>query len=257
MIGLKTQYSESQLGFLSVRDGTSVHVGPTRLTDYLRLTRWGRLHCVMVLILLVAFCLRLGWVLAFQQPPGPDADSYDALGWRLATGQGYVGDDGKPTAYWPVGYPALLAVVYLVWGHSWLAAGVMNAILGTAIVFLTYWLARQVVSTKKAVIAAAIIALLPSYVVAYTSNLRNETFYAVFVLFALIATIHAVRTPTWRTAVLLGVVIGLGVYVRPTLLLFPFVFGVLLLINNSGLTTKGVMSLTILTVCVVIVTILP
>ena len=228
----------------------------TSLTAHARLIRWVRLHWVLVSLLLVAFCIRLFWVLAFQQPPGPDAASYDELGWRLATGQGYVEDDGSPTAYWPVGYPAWLAAVYLVWGHSWLAAGVMNAVLGTVIVFLTYWLARQFVSTRQAVLAAAIIAFLPSYVVAYTSNLRNETFYAVFVLLALITTIYAVRTPSWRNVVLLGIVIGLGVYVRPTLLLFPSVFGVLLLLH-SGLTPKRAILLTILTGCTVIVTISP
>ena len=42
----------------------------------------------MIALLLAAFCLRLVWVLAFQTPPGPDAASYDELGWRLATGTG-------------------------------------------------------------------------------------------------------------------------------------------------------------------------
>ena len=228
----------------------------TYLTDNVRSARWDRLQWILIFLLLAAFCIRLAWVLAFQTPPGPDAASYDALGWRLATGQGYVENDGSPTAYWPVGYPAWLAAIYLVWGHSWLAAGVMNAVLGTVVVLLTYWLARQILSTRQAVLAAAIIAFLPSYVVAYTSNLRNETFYAVFVLLTLIATIHAVRKPTWRTAIMLGVVIGLGVYVRPTLLLFPCVFGVLLLVN-SGLTLKKAIFLTTLTVCVIIVTISP
>ncbi len=228
----------------------------TRLIDEARLTRWSRLQWAFVSILLVAFILRLAWVLVFQTAPGPDAASYDELGWRLATGQGYVNEDGSPTAFWPIGYPAWLATIYLIWGHSWLAAGVMNAVLGTVIVFLTYWLARQIVSTRQAVLAAAIIAFLPSYVVAYTSNLRNETLYAVFVLLALIATVHAVRSPNWRTVIVLGVVIGLGAYVRPTLLLFPFVIGVLFLID-SGLTSKRAISMTTLIVCVVIVTISP
>ena len=228
----------------------------TRLTDNVRLVRWGKLQWVLASLLLVAFCLRLVWVLVFQTPPGPDADNYDALGWRIAIGQGYVAEDGSPTAFWPVGYPALLAAIYLVWGHSLLAAGVMNAVLGTVIVLLTYWLARRFVSIWQAVLAAAIIAFLPSYVVAYTSNLRNETFYAVFVLLTLITTIYSVRAPNWRKAVLLGIVIGLGVYVRPTLLFFPSVFGVLLLLHPM-LSTKRAISLTILTVCVVIVTISP
>ena len=228
----------------------------TCLIDDMRLNQWGRLEWVTIALVIAAFCLRLVWVLAFQTPPGPDAASYDELGWRLATGQGYVDDDGRPTAYWPVGYPAWLAGVYLVWGHSWLAAGVMNAVLGTVIVFLTYWLARQVISARQAVLAAAIVAFLPSYVIAYTSNLRNETLYAVFVLLALVETIHAVRAPSWRNAALLGVLIGLGVYVRPTLLLFPVVFGVLLLLH-SELTLKRTIALTILAGCVVIVTISP
>ena len=161
----------------------------TRSAGIMLLSWADRTKWMLVILMLAAFSVRLAWVLAFQTPPGPDAASYDALGWRLATGQGYVNDEGSATAGWPVGYPALLSVVYLVWGHSWLAAGVTNAVLGTVIVFLTYWLARQIVSSQQAVLAAGVIAFLPSYVVAYTSNLRNETFYAVFVLLALVATV--------------------------------------------------------------------
>ena len=177
------------------------------------------------------------------------------MGWRLATGQGYVSDDGVPTAYWPVGYPAFLAVVYLCFGHSWLAAGVANAILGAVIVILTYWLARQVVLSRPAMLAAMVIALLPSYIVAYTSNLRNETFYTVFVLLVLIATCYSVRHPNWRTAALLGVVIGLSIYIRPVLLLFPCVFGILLIVR--GLSVPKAIVLSGLAIFVALATISP
>ena len=62
--------------------------------------------------------------------------------------------------------------------------------------------------------------------------------------------------PSQRNAVLLGIVIGLGAYVRPTLLPFPVVFGLLLLLH-SGLTLKRTIALTTLAGCVAIVTISP
>ena len=96
---------------------------------------------MLALIIGVALAIRVVWVVVFQTPPESDPVDYDRLAWQLAQGKGYVRDDGTPTAFRPVGYPAFLAAIYLVFGHSWLAAGVANALLGTLSVALTYRLA--------------------------------------------------------------------------------------------------------------------
>ena len=171
----------------------------------------------LALIVGVALAIRVVWVLVFQIPPilGSDAAAYDRLGWRLAQGQGYVTGDGTPTAYWPVGYPAFLAAIYVIFGYSWLAAGIANALLGTVSVALTYRLAREFLSSRSSLVAAGAVAFLPSHITTYTSVLRNEILHTALVLAALIAACHFVRHPNWKNAALLGLIIGSRIVCTP------------------------------------------
>ena len=182
----------------------------------------------LALIVAIAFAVRLAWTLATQQPPGSDAAVYDGLAWRLASGEGYVNPDGTPHVFLPVGWPAFLAAVYVVFGHSWTAAGVANAMLGALSVVLAYRLAREALSPRLSLVATAAFALTPSHVISFVSVLRYETFYTNFVLLALILTCRLARCPTWRNAALLGLVIGVGAYVRPVMLPFAAVVLVML-----------------------------
>ncbi len=209
----------------------------------------------LALIVGVALAIRVVWVLVFQTPPGSDAATYDGLGWRLAQGKGYVNADGNSTAFLPVGYPAFLAGIYSVFGHSWTAAGIANALLGTISVALTYRLAREVLSSRLSLIAAGAVAFLPSHIISFMSVLRNEMLHTALVLAALIAVCHLARHPNWKNAVLFGVVVGIGVYVRPILLLFPAVAALLIIVR--GVTIRKSVGLAGITLLVVLLTILP
>ena len=149
-----------------------------------------------------------------------EASVYDRLAWSLASDKEYVSKDGTPTAFRPVGYPGFLAGVYLVFGRSWIVGGIANALLGTVTVGLTYMLARTVLSIRLSLAAALLIALLPSHIFGYTAVLRMEALHTVFVLCALVLTYWAVCAPRVQNAVLLGLCLGIGVYVRPILLLW-------------------------------------
>ena len=197
-------------------------------------TLWPRKNSAttwLILILGLALVIRVGWVLVSQTTPASEASVYDRLAWSLASDRQYISEDGAPTAFRPVGYPAFLAAVYTVFGRSWLAGGIANALLGTITVGLTYLLARTVLSARLSLIAALLIALLPSHIFGYTSVLRMEALHTVFVLSALILTHRTVRVPSVQNAVLLGICLGIGVYVRPILLLFPIAFGALLFLQ--------------------------
>ena len=194
----------------------------------------------LALIVGVALAIRVAWVLIFQTTPSWDGPEYDAHGWRLAQGQGYVLADGTPTAFWPVGYPAFLAVIYLIFGHSWLAAGMANALFGAVSVALTYRLAREVLSSRLSLVAAGLVAFLPSHIISATPGLMTEALHTVFVLTTLIMACRLARYPTWMNATLLGLVLGAGLYVRPTLLLFPVVVALLIMIRGKAGIRKSV-----------------
>src|SRR4051794_7024158 len=79
-------------------------------------------------ILLVATVLPVGWrVYAAKDPPRltpeggislHDPIFYMYLGDRIAHGGGYRIPDGTPSAYYPVGYPAVLSAVFFITDHT-------------------------------------------------------------------------------------------------------------------------------------------
>ena len=200
-----------------------------------------------------ALAVRIVWTLVFQTAPASDAAAYDGLAWRLAEGYGYVAANGAPTAFWPVGYPAFLSAIYTVFGHSWLAAGVANALLGSISVALTYRLAREFLPCRPSILAAALMALIPSHIVSFTAVLLTQSLHTVFVLLILIAILHLTRSPNWRRATILGLVIGVGVYVRPIMLLFPSVVFILLFMRECKLGRALALSCTVLAVALLVI----
>ena len=78
----------------------------------------------VVVILLVALLLRVGWAVAIQNEQVSDANAYHLLARQLATG-GTYGFDGTPNSFWPVGYPFFLSVQYRLFGeNTWPITGI-------------------------------------------------------------------------------------------------------------------------------------
>ena len=64
--------------------------------------------------------------------------------------------------------------------------------------------------------------------------LLTETLHTLLLLAVLVATFRLARTLSWKDAALLGVIMGVSVYVRPILLLFPSVIAVLCWLAGGG-----------------------
>jgi 4-amino-4-deoxy-L-arabinose transferase-like glycosyltransferase len=110
----------------------------------------------------------------------------------------------------PPGYPAFLAGVYGIVGHSVTAAIVVEVVLGVATVYGVYELAGRLLGPTAALVAALALALDPVSV-AMTSNLTTETlFAAVWVAAALC---WSRLTSAWLVAA--GLLLGISVLVRP------------------------------------------
>lgn len=71
----------------------------------------------LVILAAIALVVRLGWaLLMMDRTPQFDEIEYIDLAARLAAGEGYVDESGARVAYWPVGYPALLSLVFRLTG---------------------------------------------------------------------------------------------------------------------------------------------
>jgi 4-amino-4-deoxy-L-arabinose transferase-like glycosyltransferase len=183
----------------------------------------------LVVITWVAFVLRLAWLLyAKADPPtswigAGDQYSYWYYGNEIADGHGYVGYvTNEPTAYYPIGYPALLAALFFVVGHAHLGdlmlwAGLMHVVFSTATVVLVFFIGRRIFNPTVGLIAAGLLAVFPNAIY-QVSTLQLETTFIFLSTAALaIIVLHDWSTgpPSRNRLLAFGFVLGLSVLVRP------------------------------------------
>ena len=161
----------------------------------------------------VALALRCAWVLAVDRAGFAfnDAIMYHTTAISLSRGDGYVPLTGGPTARWPPGYGTILGGLYSVFGVHPIVGELVNALIGALTVVLLVLAVERALDRRTAIVAGAILALLPGPVL-WTDVLVAETLHtAVFVL-ALLVLVRARPTLPWMAAI--GLVIGLGALVR-------------------------------------------
>lgn len=184
----------------------------------------------LIAIALLAAALRLGWALAVPVVPVSDSHAYDTFARNIAAGVGMAWEPGRPTAYWPVGTPALYAAIYAVLGASYVPIVVLNIALGVAIAVFTAILGARWFGSFAGRAAGIVLACWPSHI-QFTTILASElpfTFLIVAGTWTWI-TMHeaAVRGHPHRRllarAAVCGVIFALASLVRPTALLIPAV----------------------------------
>lgn len=183
----------------------------------------------LALILGLALIFRLIWVSFSDWQPTPDDDAfrYDFAARSLAEGNGYVHLNGEPTAFWPPGYPLLLAAAYKVFGASVGVAQLLNVILGTATVGLVYLIGRRALGAQPALVGASIVAAFPSLVF-FTAVTLSEITFTFLVLLAVYLLLLEARpeqggSRDLRLLLGAGLVIGFASLVRGQALLLPIV----------------------------------
>lgn len=166
-------------------------------------------------ILALALGLRLGFILLATGAPLNDAGYYFAAARDLAAGKGYL-LEGRPTAYWPVGYPFFLSLVFRLFGPHLLAARIIQALASCGLAALAFVLVRRVHGTRAGRLAALILALMPSQI-AFPYLLYGETIFAVLSLAGIIL---LAGDGGWKRAGA-GLCFGAACYIRPEALFFP------------------------------------
>jgi hypothetical protein len=178
-----------------------------------------------VLIMGAALLARLAWAALVPVVPVSDGVVYDAFARSIAAGRGYAFPDGTLTVYWPVGTSAVYALLYALFGARTWVIPVFQALLGAAIVGLTWRLARQAFGRGVATLAAWLTAAWP-VLIEFTTVLASELLFLFLILTALNVWIS--RRPAFALRMILwGASIAAASYVRPTalplLLVYPVV----------------------------------
>lgn len=174
-----------------------------------------------ILLLLAALAIRVAFVLAVPpEPPYADSLEYDTIGWNLASGGGFSMEPGKPTPVRPPGFPAALAAVYSVFGHSLQAAALLNAVLGAFTALALYGLAGRLFGGKYGLLAGWFYAFYP-VPVAYSSLLLSETLFTLLFTLSLYCFYRGASEDRRAWALLAGAVLGAATLTRATTILFP------------------------------------
>ena len=188
---------------------------------------------LLLLILLAAVLVRLPVAIFMGDQvtvlPGiHDQVSYDALAHSLLDGRGYSFEENTypftkanvPTAHWSFLYPLYLAGMYALTGDHPLAARLVQALAGGALMcFLIYRIGRLVVNEETGLVAAAISAFY-GYFVYYSAALMTETFFIALILLSLYLSLELKEKPRLALWGWLGLSLGLSTLLRQSVLLF-------------------------------------
>jgi 4-amino-4-deoxy-L-arabinose transferase-like glycosyltransferase len=162
-----------------------------------------------------ALALRLWFALSVGQTPATslnDPTVYQAIATNLAHGHGYLGLGNEPTAEFPPAYAFLLSLVFRVFGVHPTAGAIVNVVLSVATVPLLYVVARRTLGRLEAIFVGVGMTLLLSQVF-YSDLLLSDTLFT-FLIVVLLALPLVLAPGKWKSALLIGVVVGLATLTR-------------------------------------------
>lgn len=176
----------------------------------------------LVAVVVGGLLLRIAWaVVAGREPRGfHDPAFYRLLAVQLADLDGYI-LEGRPTAYYPIGYPAALGAVFFV-GHrlgfdtsraeTAMTIG-LNLAAATAAILLAFALGRRVAGAGAGIAGAALVAVTPNLVFHTAVPLSETVFIALILGFAVVL---AGGPPLDRRRIVAaGALLGAAALVRP------------------------------------------
>jgi 4-amino-4-deoxy-L-arabinose transferase-like glycosyltransferase len=191
---------------------------------------------VLLLILALGAAVRLGLWLAADGHPLSISDEYDynALAINLAEHGEYAFTSGQPNSLRPPLYPALVSVVYRLFGaENFQAVRLVQAVLSLGLVVLMYHVGSVVFSPRVGLCLAGLCCFYPT-LLGYNNLILTEVLFT-FLLCAFCAVlIQALRRESLAWLAAAGVVLGLAALTRSVLWLFPPVLAVFVLLAFHG-----------------------
>ena len=147
---------------------------------------------LIAIVYVAAVLVRLVLALTFgnHSPHIVDAQDYDGLATRLLeTGQ-YVSESGDLISLRPPLYPALVAVIYKLFGvHNYVAVSLVQAIISMFTMLATHRLGSRLGGAWVGLLAAGIVGFYPS-LLAFNCLVLSETLFTFLFTMAVLATVR-------------------------------------------------------------------
>ena len=182
----------------------------------------------------VALLFRLLFVSLTTITPISDAERYAKHAERLLDGHGFTSDEGKPTAYTPPGYPFFLAGVQAVLGRDARTIAYVQAVLGAVCCAFTFLVCHRLFDRRHALTAGLLLAVSPT-AIAYSGTLLSEILATLAILAVLLVLVagHEERRGHRLRALFAGVLLGIGILIRPAIVGYALGLGAWLLLFHS------------------------
>jgi 4-amino-4-deoxy-L-arabinose transferase-like glycosyltransferase len=169
-------------------------------------------------------------VLIVHAVPTSDSYFYFLTAKSIAAGHGYS-ILGHPTAFFPVGWPAFLAGLFVFTGPSFAAVQTANLVLWSVTCGLTYALGRRLGGRTVGLLAGVLVAVAPTITI-YVMRAASEALFIPLLLTACLLLTRRRESPTVAEAAIAGFFLGLAILVRSTAELLPLVLPLWLLLRR-------------------------
>ncbi len=180
--------------------------------------QWLNAKYFVAACLILGLILRLGISLLLPLDQMSDSLWYLHRAMEIAHGQGYQ-EGGFPTAYWPVGWPAILAgAIWLVKSPAVAIVG-LNLLAAAATMVLIWWFGGRILLDEAAGrLGLLAYALYPNHI-AYTGVASTEPVYTALALAAFYVLVRGRSRVGW--IVLSGLLFGVATLIKPQTYAFP------------------------------------
>ncbi len=183
-------------------------------------------------MLLLALVLRVAWAVVIPMDPLSDSQAYDILAQNVVAGHGYTlnpdpagahaaGEYVELSSYWAVGTPAVVALLYAIFGHTYLPVVILNILIALAGIAVTMRLVSEWLTPQHATAAGLALACWPGQI-GFVTAIASELWFTLGVLLTLLVWTRS-SWAWWRRSVLSGVLLAASCYIRPVAMLLPIV----------------------------------
>lgn len=188
--------------------------------------RWlARDRGATIALALIALLARIVFARLVPADPAWDGVLYERGAQAIARGLGYStfmfvhrSSDTVPTAFYPVGYPAFLAVFYKLFGSTLGVLRMVGAGVGAVTVAFTHRLCVRVASRRAARIATLALAVMPGQVI-FAEAAMTEPLFGLLLVAAIYTFVRRDEGPRVLDAVITGALLAGATYVRPQAIL--------------------------------------
>ncbi len=157
-----------------------------------------------------------------------DASFYLIYGKKLAETGNYLSPQGYPTAFWPIGVPAMIAFFVKLGLEPAISFQILNIILSALTLLVLYKIFSRLLSKEQLKYFLIIYVLYPNNLFS-TQSVLTEIPFIFLVCLSLLLFIKAEEINYKVLMLIIGVIIGIATLIRANSILFVLIFAILIL----------------------------